>query len=122
MLILTSLLTLVLAPNIYLEPHPVKMLPLYSCIISEHPGVPGGEAQEALLRRVGGTLLFAGLRIHLLRSCPAHFAATLELPEVQTSCWARCRSDQCSDTRVYSAKIRQNYVEVRPMPPVQFKG
>lgn len=50
----------------------MKMLPLSSCIISEHPGVP--EA-EVLLRRMGGTLLFAGLRIHLLCSCPAHFTA-----------------------------------------------
>lgn len=29
----------------------MKMLPLYSCIISEHPGVPGA---EGLPRRVGG--------------------------------------------------------------------
>lgn len=79
-------------------------------------------ASLQLPRRVGGTLLFAGLRIHLLRSCLAHFTATLEVPEVQNPCWTRCCSDQYSDTRVYSAKIKQNYMEVRPMPPVQFKG
>lgn len=31
------------------------MLPLYSCIISEHPGIPGGEVQLPQPRRVGGT-------------------------------------------------------------------
>lgn len=79
----------------------MKMLPLYSCFISEHPGVRGA---EVLPRRVGGTLLFAGLRIHLLCSCPAHFTAALQLSEVQNSCWTRRDWDQRSDIWGISSK------------------
>lgn len=72
----------------------MKMLPLYSCIISEHPGVAGA---EVLPRRVGGTLLFAGLRIHLLCSCPAHFTANPSVTRGTKLMLTWCPWDHYSD-------------------------
>lgn len=97
----------------------MKMLPLYSCIISEYPGVPGA---EVLPRRVGGTLLFAGLRIHLLHSCPAHFnykPFSYQRYEIDAGHGAVGISTLISG--VYLAKIQQSRVEARPVPQVQFR-
>lgn len=97
----------------------MKMLPLYSCIISEHPGVPGA---EVLPRRMGGTLLFAGLRIHLLCSCPSPLYCkpfSYQRYEIHAGHGAIGVSTLISG--VYSAKIQQNRVEARPVPQVQLR-
>lgn len=96
----------------------MKMLPLSSCIISEHPGVPGA---EVLPRRVGGTLLFAGLRIHLLCSCPAHFTAALQLQRYEIHAGHGAVGISTLIPEVDSAKIQKNRVEARPVPQVQFR-
>lgn len=82
----------------------MKMLPLYSCIIPEHPGVPGA---EVLPRRVGGTLLFAGLRIHLLCSCPAHFTANPSVTEVRNGAGHGALGISPLISGEYSAKPQQ---------------